>query len=129
MNLARTVRMLYCRQWVQHPLEEVFLFFERPENLALITPPWLGLRLRTPRQLTMRAGLVTYEPPLRSLAALLDHCVIRRQLAAIFEYRRERIAGLLGAGSAASRRRASPCAPQHSPPGPAAIRGGRRRRS
>ena len=154
MKPARTVRTLYCRQWVQRPLEEVFAFFERPENLALITPPWLGLRLRTPGQLTMRAGLVidyrvrvlgwttrwrsliaeydppycfydvqvigpyrrwdhrhrflsedggtaiedlvTYEPPLRPLAALLDRWVIRRQLAAIFEYRRERIAALLG---------------------------------
>src|SRR6185503_10283416 len=58
VNLARAVRTLHHRQWVPHPIEAVFDFFEHPENLALITPPWLGLRLRTPGPLTMRAGLV-----------------------------------------------------------------------
>ena len=156
------VRILHTRQWVPRPLEEVFPFFERPENLALITPSWLGLRLRTPGSLTMRAGLVidyrvrvlgwttrwrsliaqydpphgfrdvqvigpyrrwdhrhrfrsedggtmiedlvTYEPPLGPLGALLDVCLIRRQLAAIFEYRREYIAARFGAGAAVSAR-------------------------
>ena len=162
MSLARAVRTLHRRQWVPRPLETVFDFFEHPENLALITPPWLGLRLRTPGPLTMRAGLVidyhvralgwttrwrsliaeydppygfrdvqvigpyrrwdhchrfrreeggtaiedlvVYEPPLGPLGGLLDVLVIRRQLAAIFEYRRRRIEALLGAGAAASRR-------------------------
>jgi ligand-binding SRPBCC domain-containing protein len=58
VSLARAVRTLHRRQWVPRPLETVFDFFEHPENLALITPPWLGLRLRTPGPLTMRAGLV-----------------------------------------------------------------------
>jgi ligand-binding SRPBCC domain-containing protein len=156
------VRILHTRQWVARPLEEVFPFFERPENLTLITPSWLGLRLRTPGALTMRAGLVidyrvrvlgwttrwrsliaqydpphgfrdvqvigpyrrwdhlhrfhaedggttiedlvTYEPPLGPLGALLDVCLIRRQLAAIFEYRRRRIETLFGAGTAAGQR-------------------------
>jgi ligand-binding SRPBCC domain-containing protein len=150
------VRTLHRRQWVPRPLETVFDFFEHPENLALITPPWLGLRLRTPGPLTMRAGLVidyhvralgwttrwrsliaeydppygfrdvqvigpyrrwdhrhrfrreeggtaiedvvVYEPPLGPLGGLLDVLVIRRQLAAIFEYRRQRIEALFGAG-------------------------------
>lgn len=162
MSLARAVRTPHRRQWVPHPLEAVFDFFEHPENLALITPPWLGLRLRTPGPLTMRAGLVIdyhvrvlgwttrwrsliteydppygfrdvqvigpyrrwdhrhrfrreeggiaiedlvlYEPPLGPLGGLLDVLVIQRQLAAIFEYRRQRIEALLGAGAAASRR-------------------------
>ena len=162
MSPARAVRTLYRRQWVPSPLETVFEFFERPENLMLITPPWLGLRLRTPGSLTMHAGLVidyhvrvlgwttrwrsviaeydppnsfrdvqvtgpyrrwdhlhrfrrdeggtaiqdlvVYEPPLGPLGGLLDVLVIRRQLAAIFEYRRQRIEALFGAGAAASRR-------------------------
>ncbi len=162
MNLARAVRTLQRRQWLPRPLEAVFDFFERPENLALITPPWLGLRLRIPGPLTMRAGLVidydvrvlgwttrwrsligeydppygfrdvqligpyrrwdhrhrfrreedgtviedlvVYEPPLGPLGGLLDLLVIRRQLAAIFAYRRQRIEALFGAGAAASRR-------------------------
>ena len=162
MSPARAVRTLHRRQWVPRPLETVFDFFEHPENLTLITPPWLGLRLRTPGSLTMRAGLVidyhvrvlgwttrwrsliaeydppygfrdvqvigpyriwdhlhrfrreeggtaiedlvVYEPPLGPLAGLLDVLVIRRQLAAIFEYRRQRIEALFGAGAAASRR-------------------------
>jgi hypothetical protein len=134
--------------------------FEQPENLTLITPTWLGLRLRTPGSITMRAGLVidyhvralgwttrwqsliaeydppysfrdvqvigpyrlwdhrhrfrrdeggtaiedlvAYEPPLGPLGGLLDVLVIRRRLAAIFDYRRQRIEALFGAGAAAS---------------------------
>jgi ligand-binding SRPBCC domain-containing protein len=162
VNLARAVRTLHRQQRVPRPLETVFDFFEHPENLPLITPPWLGLRLRMPGPLTMRAGLVidydvrvlgwttrwrsliaeydppygfrdvevigpyrswdhlhrfrreeggtaiedlvVYQPPLGPLAGLLDVLVIRRQLAAIFEYRRQRIEALFGAGAAASRR-------------------------
>lgn len=162
MNLARAVRALHRQQWVPRPLETVFDFFEHPENLTLITPPWLGLRLRTPGSLTMRAGLVidyhvrvlgcatrwqsliaeydppysfrdvqvigpyrrwnhrhrfrceeggtaiedlvVYELPLGPLGGLLHVLVIRRQLAAIFEYRRRRIEALFGAGAAESRR-------------------------
>jgi ligand-binding SRPBCC domain-containing protein len=154
--------MLHRRQWVPRPLEAVYDFFEHPENLALVTPPWLGLRLRTPGPLTMRAGLVIdyhvrvfgwttrwqsliaeydppysfrdvqvigpyqrwdhrhrfrreeggtaiedlviYEPPLGPLGGLLDVLVIRRQLAAIFDFRRERIDARFGAGMAASLR-------------------------
>jgi ligand-binding SRPBCC domain-containing protein len=153
---ARAARKLHRRQWVPHPIEVVFDFFEHPENLALITPPWLDLRLRTPGPVTMRVGLVldyhvrvlgrttrwrsliadydppngfrdvqvlgpyrrwdhlhrfhrveggtviedlvVYEPPLGALGRLLDVLVIRRQLAAIFDYRRRRIEALLGPG-------------------------------
>jgi hypothetical protein len=48
--------------------------------------------------------LVVYAPPLGPLGGLLDVLVIRRQLAAIFDYRRQRIEALFGAGPAASRR-------------------------
>jgi ligand-binding SRPBCC domain-containing protein len=152
-----TIRTLDCRQWLPRPLDDVFEFFSRPENLSDITPPWLGFRVLTPGPLTMRTGLVidytvrvlgrparwrsviaeydpphgfrdvqvvgpyrrwdhrhrfraadggtlvedavVYEPPLGPLGALLDVLLIRRQLAAIFEYRRQRIEELVGRGA------------------------------
>jgi hypothetical protein len=47
---------------------------------------------------------VIYEPPLGPLGGLLDVLVIRRQLAAIFDFRRERTDARFGAGVAASLR-------------------------
>ena len=44
--------------WVDQPLEKVFPFFERPENLALITPPRLAFRLLTPSPVQMEQGRV-----------------------------------------------------------------------
>ena len=161
MSLPTAVRTLHRRQWVPRPLETVFEFFEEPANLAMITPPWLALRLRAPGPLTMRAGLlidydvrvlgwttrwqsliaeydpphgfrdvqiigpsrrwdhrhrfrredggtaiedvVIYEPPLGPLGGLLDVLVIRRQLTAIFDYRRARIEARFGAAAAVTR--------------------------
>jgi len=43
---------LVVRQWTPHPLEEVFDFFSRAENLERITPPFLGfkvLKISTPQ--------------------------------------------------------------------------------
>jgi hypothetical protein len=154
--IFRPVRTLHRQQWVPRSLHEVFEFFERPENLPRITPPWLGFRILTPAPLTMRCGLmidytvrvlgmpthwrsqiaeydfphgfrdvqvigpyrlwdhrhrfrresggtliedfVVYEPPLGLLGAVVDALMIRRRLAAIFEYRRRRIEEFLGAG-------------------------------
>ncbi len=39
------------------PLEEVFAFFSRPENLAKLTPPAMGFVMRTPGPVEMKAGL------------------------------------------------------------------------
>jgi ligand-binding SRPBCC domain-containing protein len=158
--ILRPVRTLERRQWVSLDLHDVFAFFARPENLPLITPPWLGFRILTPGPITMRRGLVidytvrvlgrptpwrssiaeydpphgfrdvqvagpyrlwdhrhrfrregngtliedsvVYEPPLGPLGALLDAVIIRRQLAAIFDYRRRRIEDLFGALEAAN---------------------------
>jgi ligand-binding SRPBCC domain-containing protein len=43
------------------PIEQVFPFFSRAENLALITPPELGFVIRTPLPVEMREGaLIDY---------------------------------------------------------------------
>lgn len=66
------------------PRESVFKFFESPEHLALITPPWLDFRILTPAPVVMRQGalidytirwltfpvrwttlITTYDPPFR----------------------------------------------------------------
>ncbi len=44
------------RQWVPRSLHETFEFFERPQNLARITPPWLGFRILTPEPIRMGPG-------------------------------------------------------------------------
>ena len=41
---------------VPRPLEEVFEFFSRPENLARITPPRLGFRIISTSPILMKAG-------------------------------------------------------------------------
>ncbi len=52
---------LYREQWVPRALSEVFPFFERPENLARITPPELDFRLLTPSPVPMHQGaLIDY---------------------------------------------------------------------
>jgi ligand-binding SRPBCC domain-containing protein len=39
-------------------LDEVWDFFGSPENLAAITPPWLGFRVTSPPQGEMYAGMI-----------------------------------------------------------------------
>lgn len=40
--------LLESRVWLPKPRVEVFAFFAVPDNLALLTPSWLGFRLLTP---------------------------------------------------------------------------------
>ena len=40
-----SVRHLHSTLRVDRPIDEVFAFFERPENLDRITPPWMGMRI------------------------------------------------------------------------------------
>jgi ligand-binding SRPBCC domain-containing protein len=60
------IERLHRRQWVPAELGEAFAFFERPQNLELITPPWLRFRLLTPEPIAMRRGL-TLDYRLRAL--------------------------------------------------------------
>lgn len=48
-------------QWLNAPQEQVFRFFERPENLAQVTPPALDFQLLSPSPVKMREGaLIEY---------------------------------------------------------------------
>ena len=52
---------LHTEQIVSKPLAEVFAFFERPENLARITPESLGFVIVTPTPIEMKVGaLIDY---------------------------------------------------------------------
>ena len=43
---------------IKHPVDRVFEFFSRPENLAKITPPKLGFEILTPGPIPMHVGSV-----------------------------------------------------------------------
>jgi ligand-binding SRPBCC domain-containing protein len=51
-----TIERLERVQVVTRPLQEVFDFFSRAENLERITPPWLSFGLLTPGPIEMRTG-------------------------------------------------------------------------
>ena len=50
--------MLKRQQLIPRPLDEVFGFFKRPENLARLTPTKLGFHILTPTPIEMKAGAV-----------------------------------------------------------------------
>lgn len=50
------VHTLGREQVVPRPLDEVFAFFERPENLERITPDWMRMQFLTPAPIPMHAG-------------------------------------------------------------------------
>jgi ligand-binding SRPBCC domain-containing protein len=56
------MHLLTSQQFVPAGLDAVFAFFGKPENLARITPPWLGFRILTPPPVSMREGsLIDYQ--------------------------------------------------------------------
>ena len=52
------IHTLHKEQFIRRSLQEVFSFFEKPENLARITPPWLGFRIITPSPVPMHKGII-----------------------------------------------------------------------
>lgn len=50
------LHLLERTQDVPRPIDEVFAFFEAPENLEAITPPALRMQILTPKPIAMRAG-------------------------------------------------------------------------
>ncbi len=46
------------KQLVHRPLDEVFAFFSRPENLGVLTPKEVGFRILTPSPIAMQSGAV-----------------------------------------------------------------------
>jgi ligand-binding SRPBCC domain-containing protein len=55
-----TPHLFARRLWLPYPLEEVFAFFERPENLERLTPPSLGFRMLTPSVVMREGALMDY---------------------------------------------------------------------
>ena len=51
-----------AKQSIKKPLDQVFPFFAKAENLQKITPPWLGFKILSPLPLTMHVGtLIDYQ--------------------------------------------------------------------
>lgn len=50
--------ILKRQQTIRRPLEDVFDFFKRPDNLEKITPASVGFTILTPRPIRMQAGTV-----------------------------------------------------------------------
>ena len=82
--------VLITSQWLPGPLEEIFEFFSRPENLQKLTPNQLRFQILTPSPIEMREGLKieyklkVHHVPLRwtSLISRWDppHCFTDEQL-------------------------------------------------
>lgn len=52
---------LHAEQFVPEPIDKVFEFFSRPENLAVITPKSVGFIILTPSPIEMKCGvLISY---------------------------------------------------------------------
>ncbi|MCX7930014.1 MAG: SRPBCC family protein [Chlorobi bacterium] len=59
--MTSSMHRLYRKLCVEHPIEDVFAFFSRPENLERITPPELNFQILTPEPIEMKEGaLIDY---------------------------------------------------------------------
>ena len=57
-RIRRKMFTLKKTQILNAPINEVFPFFESPENLEKITPPSLGFIIKTPKPLEMKEGAI-----------------------------------------------------------------------
>jgi len=63
-----SVHTLERELFVKQPLEKVFDFFSRADNLEKITPPWMHFKILTPLPIAMQAGtLIEYSIKVRGL--------------------------------------------------------------
>ena len=52
---------LESNQFINKPIEEIFQFFSKPENLSVITPAKLGFKILSPNPIKMEVGrLIDY---------------------------------------------------------------------
>ena len=59
--------VLEREQWLPGPMDKVFSFFSRPENLQVITPPWLDFRMVGAPQALVAGSLIRYRLRWRGL--------------------------------------------------------------
>lgn len=66
-----SLHVLRQEQWLPLPIDEVFAFFSRAENLELITPPWLNFKIKSIEPAPIRAGsVIKYRLRLRRILPL-----------------------------------------------------------
>lgn len=66
--MMREPFILEKHQEIARPRSEVFAFFEAPENLEAITPPWLNFRILTPSPIRMQNdAIIEYKIRLRGI--------------------------------------------------------------
>ncbi|MFL6310949.1 MAG: SRPBCC family protein [Terriglobales bacterium] len=66
--MADKTYILSFQQQVSRPLEEVFEFFSRAENLEALTPPWLNFKIRGVKPLLVQQGtLIDYSLSVRGI--------------------------------------------------------------
>lgn len=56
LRKRRPTHILRQTTRIEAPIDEVFDFFSKADNLGAITPEWMGFRIETPRPIEMRPG-------------------------------------------------------------------------
>ena len=59
---------IHQEQFLSHPIDQVFEFFSRAENLNLLTPPWVRFSILPPTPVDMAVGaIIEYRIRLRGV--------------------------------------------------------------
>jgi len=70
------VYTLTQEQWLNAPLDDVFPFFSRPENLERLTPGMLGMKVLTPPPIPMHVGaIIDYVVSINGLPMRWTTCI------------------------------------------------------